>query len=92
MEDHGKGQDERKFTVVVNSETTHVTVDVSDPLGELVKKAVKKTDNEAGHPLSDWEVRDQKSGQPLDQAKPIADYDFPDNVTLYIDLKVGGGG
>jgi hypothetical protein len=82
----------RTFSVVVNAEPAEVTVKVAEPLNKLVEKAVKETENEAGHPLTDWEIRDRKGGTPLDQSRSVADYNFPASVTLYIDLKVGGGG
>jgi hypothetical protein len=82
----------RTFSVVVNAEAAEVKIKVEESLSTLVEQAVKETDNEAGHPLTDWEIRDRKGGPPLDQSRRIADYNFPTSVTLYIDLKVGGGG
>lgn len=80
------------FNVSVNGDPTQVTINVNEPLRNLVREAVKQTDNGAGHALTDWEVRSVKGGPVLDESGKIEDLQLPENVTLYIDLKVGGGG
>jgi hypothetical protein len=85
-----ENKQEETFKVEVSRRlAVEVTVDVTQPLRELVREATK---DEGGRRLEDWEIRSARNAGPLDQTKTIKSYKFPNEALLYVDLLVGGGG
>ena len=80
----------RDIAVLVNGVSASVSVNLNAPLRTLVPAALKETDQEHGHPVTDWEVK--LEGVTLDLEKKIGDYGFAADVVLHVDLRAGGGG
>ena len=78
------------LTIVVASTPTEVTRNENAPLGSVIEKALEQTKN-VGQPPENWELKDQ-SGTVLDLNRKIKDYNFPDDVVLFLSLKAGIGG
>jgi hypothetical protein len=78
------------ITIVVASAPTEVTRNENAALGSVIEKALEQTKN-VGQPVDNWELKD-KLGTVLDLNKKIKDYNFPDDVVLFLSLKVGIGG
>jgi len=78
------------LTIVVASTPTEVTRNENAPLGSVVQKALEQTKN-VGQPPENWELKDQ-AGNVLDLNKKIKDFNFPDDVVLFLSLKAGIGG
>lgn len=78
------------LTIVVASTPTEVTRNENAPLGSVIAKALEQTKN-LGQPPENWELKDV-AGNVLDLNKKIRDYNFPDDVVLFLSLKAGIGG
>jgi hypothetical protein len=78
------------LTVVVNGTPTEVEANDHAPLRTIIPKALHQTGN-SGQPPEQWELKDAQ-GNLLDLDKKIGDYNFPDDVKLFLSLKAGVGG
>ena len=78
------------LTIIVNGTPTVITINENVPLKAAAEKALEQTKN-TGRPLKDWEMK-LESGQELDMSKKIRDFNFPDDIELYLSLDFGEGG
>lgn len=78
------------ITIVVNGTAVEVKANDNAPLHTIVNKALADTQN-SGQPATNWDLK-TASGQILDQSKKIGEFNFPENVVLYLSLKAGAGG
>lgn len=78
------------LTIVVNGQPTVVSELKEAPLGAAIPKALSQTGN-AGQPPENWELRDA-AGAVLSLELEIAEYRFPPDVKLFLNLKAGVGG
>lgn len=85
------GQDRHiELTVVVNGQSTEVRVEANQHLRVVIPKALEQTGN-SGQPPENWELRSaQGEVLPLDRA--VKDFHFPEDATLFLNLKAGIGG
>lgn len=89
-EKNDKNLNQRSLTFIVNGTETLVSnVNVHQPLHVAVNKGLQQTGN-TGRPLGDWQVL--YNDQPLDTAKKVEDFNFPDNAVIFLSLKAGQGG
>jgi len=77
--------------VIVNGVAATISVEEEKPLRDVIKTGLRDTDQEHGHPMSDWIVKDA-AGTPLDLNQKFEDFHFPADVVLHIELRGGGGG
>ena len=80
-----------KITVVVNGQPTEVEAHPHLPLESIIPPALHKTHNQHGQPPENWELRDS-AGTLLDVNEKIADFHFPPDTRLMLNLKAGVGG
>ena len=78
------------LTIVVQGTPYTDSFNVNMPLRAIAEKAREKTNN-TGRPLTDWKLTDQ-SGRVLSFDIKLEDAGIPNNATLFLDLKDGGGG
>ena len=78
------------LAVIVNGQATVVEANPNAPLHSIIGKALEQTGN-SGQPPENWEFRDAGGGL-LDASKKIADFHFPPDVKLFLNLKAGVGG
>ena len=78
------------LTIIVNGTPTTLERNDNAPLGSIIGKALEDTNN-SGQPKENWELRDA-AGVALDLKKKIGDFNFVDDVKLYLSLKAGIGG
>ena len=76
--------------VVVNGQPVVVKANVEAPVNTLIEHALTQSGN-SGQPIGNWELRDA-SGQVLDPARKIEDYNLQSGATLFLNLKAGIGG
>jgi len=82
--------DKRLLTIIVNGVPAVIERNANAPLKSLVEKALNDTGN-VGQPVDNWEIRDA-AGTVLDLSRKIGEFDFPDDVKLFLSLKAGVGG
>jgi hypothetical protein len=82
--------EKRLLTIIVNGVPAVVERNANAPLNSLVEKALNETGN-VGQPIENWEMRDA-AGAVLDLSRKIGEFDFPDDVKLFLSLKAGVGG
>jgi hypothetical protein len=82
--------DKRLLTIIVNGVPAVIERNANAPLRSLVEKALNDTGN-VGQPVDNWEIRDA-AGRVLDLSRKIGEFDFPDDVKLFLSLKAGVGG
>ena len=78
------------LAIIVNGQPTVVRANKNAPLRTVIPKALEQTGN-AGQPPENWELRDA-AGAPLLLDRKIADFNFPPDVKLFLNLKAGVGG
>jgi len=78
------------LTIVVNGQPVEVEANENAPLGSVIGRALEKSGN-VGQPPENWELKDA-AGVVLDLGKKIGDYDFPEDVKLFLSLKAGHAG
>lgn len=78
------------LTIIVNGVPAVVERNVNAPLRSAVEKALTQTSN-VGQPLENWELRDG-NGNLLDLDRKISEFNFPNDVKLFLSLKAGIGG
>lgn len=78
------------LTIIVNGVPAAVERNPHAPLRSAVEAALAQTGN-TGQPPENWELRDA-NGAVLDLDKKIGDFNFPDDVKLFLSLKAGVGG
>jgi hypothetical protein len=78
------------LAIIVNGRPTVVEANSNAPLHSLIGRALEQTGNQ-GQPVENWEYKDAQ-GNLLPGDKKIEEFRFPDNATLYLDLKRGVGG
>lgn len=83
-------ENEIELAIVVNGQPTVVRANKNAPLRTVIARAVEQTGN-AGQPPDNWELRDA-AGAPLPLDQKIADFKFPPDVRLFLNLKAGVGG
>ena len=76
--------------VIVNGQSTSVSVNPNAPLHTVIPRALEATGN-SGQPPENWELRDE-NGQLLDTAAKIETFAFGAGVRLFLNLKAGVGG
>lgn len=79
-----------ELTVVVNGQSTEVRVEASQPLRVVIPRALEQTGN-AGQPPENWELRSAQ-GEVLALDQAVKDFHFPEDTTLFLNLKAGIGG
>jgi len=79
-----------ELEVIVNGQPTRVTANKNAPLQTIIPRALEQTGN-AGQPPDNWELRDA-GGTLLPFETKIKDFNFPDDVKLFLNLKAGVGG
>lgn len=79
-----------ELKVVVNGQPVVVKANVEAPVHTLIEHALTQSGN-SGQPIANWELRDA-SGQVLDPARKIEDYNLQSGATLFLNLKAGIGG
>jgi len=79
-----------QLAVIVNGQPTVVEANSNAPLHSIIGRALQQTGN-SGQPAENWELRDAV-GVLLDETKKIADFHFPADVKLFLNLKAGVGG
>jgi len=77
-------------TVVVSGQGVQVTVNPSQKITQLIKKALQTSGNK-GQAGGDWELR-TADGNLLDPGSRVADAGVTNGVTLYLSPKAGAGG
>ena len=78
------------LTVVVNGQPVQVKANIQAPLRTLIEHALQQSGN-SGQPIDNWELRDA-SGQILDPARKIGDFNFGAGTQLFLNLMAGVGG
>lgn len=78
------------LTIVVNGQPVEIEANENAPLKSVIEKALEKSGN-VGQPAENWELKDV-AGVLLDLNKKIGEYDFPDDVKLFLSLKAGVAG
>jgi len=78
------------IAIVVIGQPTVVSANKNAPLRTVIARALEQTGN-AGQPPDNWELRDA-AGAPLPLDQKIADFNFPDDLRLFLNLKAGVGG
>ena len=78
------------ITVIVNGTPTEVEANEHAPLRTIIPRALEQTGN-SGQPPDQWELKDAL-GNLLDLDRKIGDYNFPEDVKLFLSLKAGVGG
>lgn len=78
------------LAIVVNGQPTLVRANKNAPLRTVISRALEQTGN-AGQPPDNWELRDA-AGAPLSLDQKIADFGFPADIRLFLNLKAGVGG
>jgi hypothetical protein len=79
-----------ELKVVVNGQPVVVKANVEAPVNTIIEHALAQSGN-SGQPITNWELRDA-SGQVLDPARKIEDYNLQSGATLFLNLKAGIGG
>lgn len=79
------------LTIVVNGQPTRVKANINAPLHSIIGRALEQTGNAAGQPAENWEFRDD-AGAVLPGERKIGDFNFPEDVRLFLNLKAGVGG
>ena len=79
------------LAIVVNGQPTMVEANANAPLHSLIGRALEQTGNAAGQPPENWEFRDD-AGAILPGDQKIGDFNFPEDVRLFLNLKAGVGG
>lgn len=83
-------ENEIDLAIVVNGQPTVVRANKNAPLRTVIARALEQTGN-AGQPPDNWELRDA-AGAPLSLDQKIADFGFPADIRLFLNLKAGVGG
>lgn len=78
------------LTIVVNGQPVEVEANENAPLKSVIGKALELSGN-VGQPPENWELKDA-SGALLDLDKKIGEYNFPNDVKLFLSLKAGVAG
>jgi hypothetical protein len=78
------------LAVVVNGQPVQVKENIQAPLRTLMEHALQKSGN-LGQSIENWELRDA-SGQILDPARKIGEFNFAAGTRLFLNLKAGVGG
>lgn len=78
------------LTIVVNGQAVSVKANSHAPLQTAALHALQQSGN-SGQPIENWELRDA-SGQVLDAARKVGDFEFPAGTSLFLNLKAGVGG
>jgi hypothetical protein len=78
------------LTVVVNGQPTDIEADRAELLSSVRARALQATDNVAQPPES-WEFKDE-AGVVLDTDKPVGEFGFGKQVTLFLSLRAGVAG
>lgn len=76
--------------VIVNGQSTTVTVNTHAPLQTAISEALRETGNQ-GQPPENWQFRDA-AGSLLDPKKKVSEYGFVSGTKLFLSLKAGIGG
>lgn len=85
-----KKKTKETLTIVVNGQPVEVEANENAPLQSVVGKALEKSGN-VGQPAENWELKDA-AGALLDLRKKIGEYNFADDVKLFLSLKAGVAG
>lgn len=91
--DHGKGGHDHQcveITMVVNGQPVVIKATKGQRLSEVRHKALEETQN-LGQPPENWEIKSE-AGDVLDPEKKVGEFDFGDQVTLFLSLKAGVAG
>ena len=90
--DGSRLMDVRSITIlfIVNGEDVPVDARLDAPLADARDRALQVSRN-TSRPPDEWEVRDQK-GALLPVEQPVGAFRFPQDVKLFLSLKVGAGG
>jgi Protein of Unknown function (DUF2604) len=75
---------------VINGANFPLEVNVNEPLGAAVARALGESGN-SGRPPSEWQVRDS-NGVLLETQRHIRDFGFASGTRLFLSLAVGAGG
>ena len=79
-----------QIEVIVNGQSTVIEANVNAPLHSIIGKALEQTAN-SGQPPENWELRDA-GGVLLPVDQKIENFNFPQGVKLFLNLKAGVGG
>lgn len=79
-----------EIVVVVNGQPAVVEVNLNAPLRTVIPLALEASGN-SGQPPANWELRNV-DGELLDLDRKIGDFQFPEDVKLFLNLKAGVGG
>lgn len=85
--------DEKKVTVVVNGEPHEVHANDNQEIAVIIKHALREAE-QTGRPAEDWELRagEGDQAQVLEPDKKLRDYGIALPITLFLNLRTGGGG
>jgi hypothetical protein len=78
------------LTIVVNGNPVVIEVNLNAPLRTVIEKALHESGNN-GQPPQNWELRSE-GGELLDLSQKIGEYNFPETIKLFLNLKAGIGG
>ena len=85
-----KPENKIRIVFIINGENVPVDANMHSPLHVARDRALTQSHN-TGRPLHEWEIRDEK-GTLLPPDAKIESFNFPNNVRLFLSLKVGAGG
>ena len=88
---HEGKKSEDLVAVVVNGNTTTVTVHGNPTLLEIVNTALQQTQN-TGQPVENWELRGPDDAPITDLKTHIKKLDLQPGHMLYLNLRAGVGG
>ena len=85
--------DEKVVQVVVNGEPHDVHANENQEIAVIIRQALKEAE-QTGRPVEDWELRagEGDQAQLLDPNKKLRDYGITLPITLFLNLRTGGGG